>query len=100
VVSVDIKGAMIELSEGVEGYLRASEILHDTTEDIIKILNIGDIIEAKYTNIDRKNRMITLSFCVKDEVGEKDTIVTLNKQENINFTNNTMAEAFKAAKSE
>lgn len=100
VVSVDIKGAMIELSEGVGGYLRASEILHDTTEDIIKILNIGDIIEAKYTNIDRKNRMITLSFCVKDEVGEKDAIVTLNKQENINFTNNTMAEAFKAAKSE
>ncbi|MGP1871376.1 MAG: 30S ribosomal protein S1 [Arsenophonus sp.] len=100
VVSVDIKGAMIELSKGVEGYLRASEILHDRTEDIIKILNIGDIIEAKYTNIDRKNRMITLSFCVKDEVGEKDTIVTLNKQEDINFTNNTMAEAFKAAKSE
>ncbi|XZQ56742.1 MAG: 30S ribosomal protein S1 [Arsenophonus sp.] len=100
VVSVDIKGAMIELSDGVEGYLRTSEILHDRTEDIVKKLNIGDIIEAKYTNIDRKNRIITLSFCTKDEVGEKDTIVTLNKQEDINFTNNTMAEAFKAAKNE
>ncbi|MGP1931240.1 MAG: 30S ribosomal protein S1 [Arsenophonus sp. ET-YP4-MAG3] len=102
VVFVDSKGARIELDSGIEGYLRTSEILRDQIKDknITKILNIGDKIEAKYTNIDRKNRIIILSFYEKDETDNKDTITSLNKQEDINFTNSTMAEAFKAAKSE
>ena len=35
---------------------------------------------------------------VTDE--EKDAIATVNKQEDANFSNNAMAEAFKAAKGE
>ncbi|MGP1930836.1 MAG: 30S ribosomal protein S1, partial [Arsenophonus sp. ET-DL12-MAG3] len=65
-----------------------------------KVLNIGDKVEVKYTSVDRKNRIIILSFCEKDEADDKDTITSLNKQEDANFATSTMAEAFKAAKGE
>ncbi|WP_176208409.1 hypothetical protein, partial [Salmonella enterica] len=50
--------------------------------------------------VDRKNRAISLSVRAKDEADEKDAIATVNKQEDANFSNNAMAEAFKAAKGE
>ncbi|MGP1956555.1 MAG: 30S ribosomal protein S1 [Arsenophonus sp. NC-PE1-MAG3] len=102
VMSVDAKGATIELAAGVEGHLRTSEASRNRMEDNTKIVNVGDIIKAKYTGIDRKNRIITLSIRAKeeDESNEKDIIASVNEQEDINCTNNAMAEAFKAAKGE
>ncbi|MGP1945283.1 MAG: 30S ribosomal protein S1 [Arsenophonus sp. ET-KM2-MAG3] len=102
VIFLDSKGATIELDTGIEGYLRIPEILRDQIKDknITKVLNIGDKVEVKYTSVDRKNRIIILSFCEKDEADDKDTITSLNKQEDANFTTSTMAEAFKAAKGE
>lgn len=100
VVAVDAKGATIELAAGVEGHLRASEASRDRVEDTTQVLNVGDTVEAKYTGVDRKNRIITLSVRAKDEADEKDAIASVNKQEDTNFANNAMAEAFKAAKGE
>ncbi|MGP1939600.1 MAG: 30S ribosomal protein S1 [Arsenophonus sp. ET-DL9-MAG3] len=102
VIFLDSKGATIELDTGIEGYLRIPEILRDQIKDknITKVLNIGDKVEVKYTSVDRKNRIIILSFCEKDEADDKDTITSLNKQEDANFATSTMAEAFKAAKGE
>ncbi|MFS1563900.1 MAG: 30S ribosomal protein S1 [Candidatus Arsenophonus phytopathogenicus] len=100
VVAVDAKGATIELASGVEGHLRASEASRDRVEDTTQVLNVGDTVEAKYTGVDRKNRIITLSVRAKDKADEKDTIASVNKQEDTNFANNAMAEAFKAAKGE
>lgn len=90
VIAIDAKGAMIELASGVEGYLRTLETSRNCTEDITKILKVDDIIEVKYTGIDRKNRIITLSVRTKDEEDEEDK----------NLENNAMAEAFKVAKGE
>ncbi|WP_323837381.1 30S ribosomal protein S1 [Photorhabdus africana] len=100
VTAVDAKGATVELSDGVEGYLRASEASRDRVEDATLVLNVGDAVEAKYTGVDRKNRVINLSVRAKDEADEKDAIASVNKQEDANFANNAMAEAFKAAKGE
>ncbi|WP_181995162.1 30S ribosomal protein S1 [Arsenophonus endosymbiont of Bemisia tabaci] len=100
VVAVDAKGATIELAAGVEGHLRASEASRDRVEDTTQVLNVGDTVEAKYTGVDRKNRIITLSVRAKDEADQKDAIASVNKQEDTNFANNAMAEAFKAAKGE
>ncbi len=100
VTAVDAKGATVELADGVEGYLRASEASRDRVEDATLVLNIGDAVEAKYTGVDRKNRVINLSVRAKDEADEKDAIASVNKQEDANFANNAMAEAFKAAKGE
>ena len=100
VTAVDAKGATVELADGVEGYLRASEASPDRVEDATLVLSVGDEVEAKFTGVDRKNRAISLSVRAKDEADEKDAIATVNKQEDANFSNNAMAEAFKAAKGE
>ena len=100
VTAVDAKGATVELADGVEGYLRASEASRDRGEDATLVLSVGDEVEAKFTGVDRKNRAISLSVRAKDEADEKDAIATVNKQEDANFSNNAMAEAFKAAKGE
>ncbi|MFJ2973201.1 30S ribosomal protein S1 [Kluyvera sp. NPDC087067] len=100
VTAVDAKGATVELADGVEGYLRASEASRDRVEDATLVLSVGDDVEAKFTGVDRKNRAISLSVRAKDEADEKDAIATVNnKQEEGNFSN-AMAEAFKAAKGE
>lgn len=97
VTIVDAKGATVELAYGVEGYLRASEASRDHAT---LVLNVGEDVEAKCTGVDRKNRVVSLSVRAKDEADEKDAIATVNnKQEEGNFSN-SMAEAFKAAKSE
>ncbi|HBR9350978.1 TPA: 30S ribosomal protein S1 [Klebsiella pneumoniae] len=100
VTAVDAKGATVELADGVEGYLRASEASRDRVEDATLVLSVGDEVEAKFTDVDRKNRVVSLSVRAKDEAEEKDAIATVNKQEDANFSNNAMAEAFKAAKGE
>ncbi|RLJ11727.1 30S ribosomal protein S1 [Klebsiella pneumoniae] len=100
VTAVDAKGATVELADGVEGYLRASEASRDRVEDATLVLSVGDEVEAKFTGVDRKNRVVSLSVRAKDEAEEKDAIATVNKKEDANFSNNAMAEAFKAAKGE
>lgn len=100
VTAVDAKGATVELADGVEGYLRASEASLDRVEDATLVLNVGDDVEAKFTGVDRKNRVVSLSVRAKDQADEKEAINTVNtKQEEGNFSS-AMAEAFKAAKGE
>ena len=66
VAEVDAKGAVITLADGVEGYLRASELSRDRVEDARTMLKEGDEIEAKFIGVDRKNRTISLSVKAKD----------------------------------
>lgn len=66
VTDVDAKGASIELADGVEGFVRASEIARDRVEDVRSVLKIGDRIDAKFVGVDRKNRSISLSIKQKD----------------------------------
>jgi small subunit ribosomal protein S1 len=66
VISVDAKAAVIDLGEGVEGTLRASELSRDRVEDASTVLKVGDEIEAKLIGIDRKSRAINLSIKAKD----------------------------------
>ena len=70
VKEVDAKGAVIDLGNGIDGYLRASELARDRVEDARTLLKEGDAIEAKFTGVDRKSRAIALSIKAK-EVGEE-----------------------------
>jgi len=63
---VDAKGATVILADGVEGYLRASEISRDRVEDVRAVLKVDDEIEAKFVGVDRKNRTLSLSIKAKD----------------------------------
>ena len=62
VKEVDARGAVIELEEGVDGYLRASDIKKERVEDATRELSVGDEIEAKFISLDRKSRSLTLSI--------------------------------------
>lgn len=66
VKEVDARGAQIELGEGIEGQLRASELARDRVEDARTVLKPGDEIEAKFTGLDRKTRIISLSIKAKE----------------------------------
>jgi len=68
VTTVDPRGAVIRLSDDVEGYLRASEISRDRVDDARNHLKEGDEVEAMIINVDRKNRLISLSIKAKDTV--------------------------------
>jgi small subunit ribosomal protein S1 len=79
VAEVDAKGAVIDLGDGIEGYLRASELSRDRVEDARSILNEGDEVEAKFIGIDRKNRTINLSIKAKDTDDEKEAMSEINR---------------------
>jgi len=74
VKSLDAKGAVIQLKDDVEGYLRASEVSRDRVEDIRTHLKEGDRVEAMIINIDRKNRQINLSIKAKDAAEQADAL--------------------------
>ncbi|MCT8764117.1 30S ribosomal protein S1 [Glaesserella parasuis] len=97
-VEVDTKGVKVELADGVEGYVRAAEATRDRVEDITTVISVGDEIDAKYTGVDRKARIVNLSIRAKDEAEESAALAQVNKQEEA--IPSAMAEAFKAAKGE
>ena len=66
VTSIDAKGAVVDLGNGIEGYLRATELSRDRVEDARTVLKEGDEIEARFVGMDRKNRNISLSVKAKE----------------------------------
>mgnify|MGYP000663205532 CR=1 FL=1 len=74
VLEVDAKGATIELAEGIEGYLRASELDRDRVEDARTVLKVGDSVEAKFIGVDRKKRSLSLSVKAKDYDDEAEVV--------------------------
>jgi small subunit ribosomal protein S1 len=74
VKAIDAKGATIQVAEGIEAYLRASEVSRERVEDIRSHLKEGDEVEAVIVNIDRKSRSINLSIKAKDAADEKDAM--------------------------
>ena len=79
VTAVDARGATVKLADEVEASLKASEINRDRVEDVTKFLEVGQEVEAKIINVDRKSRAINLSIKAKDEAEEKEAVATLNK---------------------
>ena len=74
VKSVEAKEAVIELAEGIDAILKASEISIDRIEDARNELKVGDSVEAKIIAVDRRNRSINLSIKAKDVADEKQAI--------------------------
>ena len=77
VTAVDAKGATVKLADEVEATLKASEINRDRVEDATKFLEVGQEVEAKIINVDRKSRSINLSIKAKDEAEEKEAVANL-----------------------
>ena len=79
VTEVEAKQATVDLGDGVLAILRASELSRDRVEDARNVLNVGDEIEAKITNVDRKTRQISLSMRAMEEAEEKEALRNLNE---------------------
>ena len=77
VTAVDAKGATVKLADEVEASLKASEINSDRVEDATKFLEVGQEVEAKIINVDRKSRAINLSIKAKDEAEAKEAVANL-----------------------
>jgi small subunit ribosomal protein S1 len=98
VKSVEPKGAVIQLSEEVEGYLRASEISRDRVEDAGTHLKVGDTVEAMVLNIDRKARGIQLSIKAKDNVETQEAMQKMATTDNNAASGTTSLGALLKAK--
>ena len=79
VKSVDAKGAVIDLGDETEGYLRASEISSERVEDATTQLKEGDSVTAQIISIDRKNRSIQLSIKAKDASEARQALDRMNQ---------------------
>jgi small subunit ribosomal protein S1 len=64
---VDAKGAVVDIAEGIEGYLGARDFSKDRIDDLSQHLKAGEQVEAKFIGMDRKGRMLQLSIRAKDE---------------------------------
>ncbi|MGQ9426151.1 30S ribosomal protein S1 [Gilvimarinus sp. F26214L] len=96
VKEVDAKGAVITLAEDIEGSLKASEISRDRVEDARNALSVGDEVEAKITNVDRKNRTIILSIKAKDFHDEKEAVKEHAAKEEEQSSPTTIGDLIKA----
>jgi small subunit ribosomal protein S1 len=81
VKEVDAKGAIIDLGNDIEATLKGSELSRDKVEDARNELTVGAEVEAKIINVDRKNRIISLSVKAKDVAEEKDAVKSHRKTE-------------------
>jgi len=74
VKEVDAQGAVVELIDGVDAYLRVSELSRERVEDASTVLKVGDAVEAKFIGVDRKSRTINLSIKAKDVAEEAEVM--------------------------
>ena len=87
VKSVDARGAVVSLSEEVEGYLRASEFATHRVDDLSAVLKEGEEVEALIINVDRKSRSINLSIRAKDQVEQSEAMQKLASEAATGTTN-------------
>ncbi len=81
IVEVDARGALVKLGDEIEGYIKAADISRERVEDARTELKVGEKVEAKIINVDRKNRALGLSIKAKDMEDEKEAVQSLKDQD-------------------
>ena len=95
VTEVDARSAMVDLGDGVIGTLRASELTRGRVEDARTMIKVGDEIEAKFINVDRKNRSVALSIKAKEEHEEAEALSSYKSGSAAAPTGTTLGELLK-----
>jgi small subunit ribosomal protein S1 len=95
VTEVDARGATVDLGEGVIGSLRSSEMTRGRIEDARMMIKVGEEIEAKFTNVDRKNRSIALSIKAKEAHDEEEAISSYKTEVDAAPAGTTLGELLK-----
>src|SRR3546814_1431724 len=50
--TVDARGAVIDLGNGIEGYIKAADLSRDRVEDATKVLKEGDELESRFIGVE------------------------------------------------
>ncbi len=95
ILEVDARGATIELAEGVEGQLRASEISSERVEDARTLLKAGEEIEARVTGLDRKSRVVALSIKAKEAHEEAEAVQSYRSESESSSSGTTLGDLLK-----
>jgi small subunit ribosomal protein S1 len=95
VTEVDARGAVVDLGDGVTGTLRSSELARERVEDARSILKVGDEVEARFTNVDRKNRSVALSIKAKEVHEEAEALSSYNSDASSASSGTTLGELLK-----
>ena len=96
VKSVDAKGAVVQLSDEVEGYLRASEAARERVEDLRSLLKEGDVLDLMIINVDRKSRSINLSIKAKDQAEQNEAMQKLQSESSASSGTTNLGALLKA----
>jgi len=94
--SVDAKGAVVQLSDDIEGYLRASEAARERVEDLRTLLKEGDTLDAMIINVDRKSRSINLSIKAKDQAEQNEAMQKLQSESSASSGTTNLGALLKA----
>ncbi|MBK9253157.1 MAG: 30S ribosomal protein S1 [Proteobacteria bacterium] len=95
VTEVDQRGALIDLGNGVEGQLRATELGRDRVDDARTVLKVGDSVEAKFVGVDRKTRSITLSIKAKEMHEEAEAVQSYRTDQGGSSTGTSLGDLLK-----
>ncbi len=95
VTEIDARGATIDLGDGILGSLRASELAQGRVEDARTVLKVGEEVEAKFTNVDRKNRTVALSIKAKEVREEAEAISSYKSDAGSTPSGTTLGELLK-----
>ena len=75
VKEVKDSGIVVELEEGIEGYIKANELSQERGQrEITKSFSVGDEITAQVTGFDKKKRQVFLSKRKYDEWQDKERV--------------------------
>ena len=77
------------------GSLRASELARGRIEDARTVLKVGEEVEAKFTNVDRKNRAIALSIKAKEVSEEQEAVSSYKSDSSAAPVGTTLGELLK-----
>ncbi len=80
VTAVSDEGAIVELNDGSEAFIKASEASREKGSNIHDLLKVGDEVEAKVMSHDKKNNRFNLSIKAREMKEEKDVLSDLNRQ--------------------
>lgn len=95
VTELDSHGAIVQLSDGVIGTLHVSELARESAGNLNATIKIGDDIEAKLTNVDRKNRKVVLSIKAKEIHEEAEALSSYKSEVEASSSGTTLGELLK-----
>jgi len=95
VKSVDAKQVVVALSDEVEGILKAGDLSIEHVVDARTVVAVGDSLEVKITNVDRKNRSLSVSVKAKDIAEEKSAVKEHRDREVAAVTPATLGDLIK-----